>query len=90
MVTIRLARHGAKKSPFYHIVVAPSRNRRDGRHIERLGYFNPVAKGKDASTPCRINQERVAYWISKGASTSDTVREILRKYANTNTSASAS
>jgi small subunit ribosomal protein S16 len=79
MVTIRLARHGAKSSPFYHIVVTNSRNRRDGRHIERLGFYNPVASGK--AVPLQVDRERVAYWISQGAGTTDTVRELLRKHA---------
>jgi len=76
MVTIRLARGGAKKAPFYHMVVTDSRNRRDGRYIERLGFFNPVAKGQEERL--RVNKERVDYWISKGAQTSDRVAKLLK------------
>ena len=76
MVTIRLARGGAKKRPFYHIVVTDSRNRRDGRYIERLGYFNPVAKGKE--TKLLFDQERVDYWVSQGAQKSDRVEKLIK------------
>ncbi len=76
MVTIRLTRGGAKKRPFYHIVVADSRNRRDGRYIERLGFFNPLAKG--AEERLRVDKERVDYWISKGAQTSDRVAALVK------------
>ena len=75
MVTIRLARGGAKKRPFYHVVVADSRNRRDGRFIERLGFYNPVAaEGEEA---LRIDRERIAHWVGQGAKTSDAVNRIL-------------
>lgn len=76
MVTIRLARGGAKKRPFYHIVVTDSRNRRDGRYIERLGFFNPIAAGQE--TRLKVEKERVAYWVSKGAQTSDRVSKLLK------------
>jgi small subunit ribosomal protein S16 len=76
MVTIRLARGGAKKAPFYHMVVTDSRNRRDGRYIERLGFFNPVAKGQEERL--RVNKERVDYWISQGAQPSDRVAKLLK------------
>lgn len=76
MVTIRLARGGAKKRPFYNIVVADSRDRRDGRFIERIGFYNPVASG-NAET-LRVNQERLAYWQGVGAQLSDTVARIVR------------
>jgi small subunit ribosomal protein S16 len=79
MVVIRLARGGAKKRPFYHVVVTDSRNRRDGRFIERLGLFNPVASG-NAET-LRINQERLAYWQSQGAQCSDVVSQLIKKAA---------
>lgn len=79
MVTIRLSRGGAKKRPFYSIVVADSRKKRDGRFIERLGFFNPVAKG--AEEMLRINQERVDFWISKGAKPSDRVASLIKKNA---------
>ena len=79
MVTIRLARGGAKKRPFYHIVVTDSRNKRDGRFIERLGFFNPVAKG--AEEPLRIDRERVDHWLAQGAKASDRVAGLLKKSA---------
>jgi small subunit ribosomal protein S16 len=75
MVTIRLARGGAKKRPFYHIVVTDSRNRRDGRYIERVGFFNPQAKGGEVRL--NINQERIEHWVSKGAQTSERVNKLL-------------
>ena len=65
MVTIRLARGGSKKRPFYHVHVADSRVSRDGRFIERLGFFNPIARG--ASEGTRIDLERVDYWVRQGA-----------------------
>lgn len=76
MVTIRMARGGAKKRPFYHIVVTDSRNRRDGRFIERLGFFNPVATGQEERL--RIDQERVSYWVSQGAQPSERVAKLLK------------
>jgi len=76
MVTIRLSRSGAKKRPFYHLVVTDSRNKRDGKYIERLGFFNPV--GKESTENLRIDLERVDYWLSKGAQTSDTVSSLLK------------
>lgn len=79
MVTIRLARGGSKKRPFYHIVVTDSRSRRDGRYIERVGFFNPVAVGQE--TPLRIDRERVDYWVGKGAQTSDRVAALLKQSA---------
>ncbi len=79
MVTIRLARGGAKKRPFYHVVVTDSRNRRDGRYIERIGYFNPVAKGQEVRLT--IDAERAAHWVSKGAQTSERVAKLLKETA---------
>lgn len=79
MVTIRLAPSGAKKRPFYHVVVTDSRSRRDGRFIERLGFFNPIATGQEE--PLRINRERVAYWVGQGAQTSERVAKLLKKVA---------
>ncbi|MEN8170065.1 MAG: 30S ribosomal protein S16 [Pseudomonadota bacterium] len=79
MVTIRMSRGGAKKRPFYQIVVTDSRNRRDGRFIERVGFFNPVARGNEERV--RIDRERVEYWISKGAQTSDRVASLLKQQA---------
>ena len=77
MVTIRLSRGGSKKSPFYHIVVTDSRNRRDGRYIERLGFFNPMASGN--AEELRLDLERVDYWTSKGAQTSDRVAKLIKQ-----------
>ncbi len=78
MVSIRLTRGGAKKRPFYHIIVTDSRNRRDGRFIERLGFFNPIAKGNDE--PLRLNLERANYWIGVGAKPSDRVSNLIKSY----------
>lgn len=76
MVTIRLSRTGAKKKPFYHIVVTDSRNKRDGRSLERLGFFNPSATGQEV--PLKLDMERVDYWVSQGAQTSDRVAKLLK------------
>ena len=76
MVTIRLTRSGAKKRPFYHIIVTDSRNKRDGRYIERLGFFNPVATGGEV--PIRIDNERLEYWLSQGAKTSERVAKLIK------------
>ena len=75
MVTIRLARRGAKKRPFYHIVVADHRRARDGKHIERLGFFNPLAS--ESEEGFRINNERYEYWLSVGAKPSQRVEKIV-------------
>lgn len=76
MVSIRLSRAGAKKRPFYHLVVTDSRNRRDGRYIERVGFFNPVCAETEESM--RIDVERVDYWISQGAKPSPRVAALLK------------
>ena len=78
MVTIRLARGGSKKRPFYHVNVADSRVPRDGRFIERLGFFNPVARG--ASEGTRIDLERVDYWVRQGAQMSDRVKKLVKDH----------
>ena len=77
MVVIRLARGGAKKRPFYNIVAADSRNRRDGRFIERVGFYNPVATGGE--TGLRVNAERLAYWVENGAQLSATVARLVKQ-----------
>lgn len=77
MVIIRLARGGAKKRPFFNLVVADSRERRDGRFIERVGFYNPVAP--EGQETMRINSERVAYWQSKGAQLSDAVAKLVKR-----------
>ncbi len=77
MVTIRLARHGSKKSPFYHITVADSANRRDGRFVERVGFYNPVAQGH--AEGLRVDLERVDYWVSVGAQPTDIVKKLVKQ-----------
>jgi small subunit ribosomal protein S16 len=76
MVVIRLSRGGSKKRPFFNIVAADSRNRRDGRFLERVGFYNPVASG--AAEMLRVSHDRVEYWVSNGAQVSDTVTRLLR------------
>ena len=78
MVKIRLARTGAKKRPFYHFVVTDSRNSRDGRFIERLGFYNPIAVQNEERL--RIDRERIEYWRSHGAQTTEAVRKLLRQH----------
>ncbi len=76
MVTIRLSRGGAKKRPFYHIVVSDSRNRRDGRYIERIGFFNPVATGQEKKL--QLDLTRADYWLDKGAQPSERVAGLIK------------
>lgn len=77
MVTIRLARHGAKKSPFYHITVADRSSSRDGRFVERVGFYNPVAKGQ--AEVLRLDLERVDYWMGVGARPSERVAKLIKQ-----------
>lgn len=77
MVTIRLSRTGAKKRPFYHIVVTDSRNRRDGRFIERLGFFNPIATGGEVRL--NLDRERALAWVERGAIPSERVASLLKE-----------
>ncbi|PVZ16031.1 MULTISPECIES: 30S ribosomal protein S16 [unclassified Pseudomonas] len=79
MVTIRLARGGSKKRPFYHLTVTDSRNARDGRFNERVGFFNPVATGGEIRLS--VNQERVSYWLAAGAQPSERVAQLLKEAA---------
>ena len=79
MVTIRLARGGSKKRPFFHLTVTDSRNSRDGRDIERVGFFNPLARGQEERL--RVNSERVDYWVTQGAQLSDRVRQLIKSAA---------
>ena len=76
MVSIRLARGGSKKRPFNHVVVSDSRSPRDGRYIERLGFFNPQARGQEERL--RLDNERIDYWISKGAQPSERVSSLIK------------
>ena len=85
MVTIRLSRGGAKKQPFYHVVATDSRARRDGRYIERLGFYNPVARGD--ATSVQLNMERVDYWVGVGAQMSDSVAKIVKTKRKENAAA---
>ncbi|HEX5757294.1 MAG TPA: 30S ribosomal protein S16 [Arenimonas sp.] len=77
MVKIRLTRGGAKKRPFYHIIVTDQRNKRDGRAIERLGYYNPVAQGNEKRV--ELDTAKVQDWVSKGAQLTDKVRMLVKE-----------
>jgi small subunit ribosomal protein S16 len=79
MVRIRLSRGGALKRPFYHIVVTDQRNRRDGRYIERLGFFNPIAQGGEVRL--QVDAERTRYWLDQGALPSERVAKLLKQAA---------
>ncbi|WP_054673082.1 30S ribosomal protein S16 [Parasalinivibrio latis] len=79
MVTIRLARHGAKKRPFYQIVVADSRTSRDGRFIEKIGFFNPIAAGQEEKL--RLDLARVNHWVGQGATVTDRVAKLIKDAA---------
>jgi small subunit ribosomal protein S16 len=79
MVKIRLSRGGAKKRPFYHIVATDQRNKRDGRSLERLGYFNPIAGANE--TRIELDTARVQHWLDHGAQLSDKVRLLLKEAA---------
>ncbi|GIX22142.1 MAG: 30S ribosomal protein S16 [Gammaproteobacteria bacterium] len=78
MVTIRLSRGGSKKAPFYHITVTDSRSPRDGRYIERLGFYNPIARGGEEAL--RIDMARAEYWLARGAKPSDRVLSLFKRY----------
>ena len=78
MVKIRLARGGAKKNPFYSIVATDSRKRRDSGYIERIGYFNPVARGQEVRL--QLEEDRLSHWISQGAQISDRVKQLVKEY----------
>jgi small subunit ribosomal protein S16 len=87
MVVIRLARGGAKKRPFYNIVVADSRHRRDGRFIERVGFYNPIAGEREEAL--RLSLDRIEHWRHRGAKLSDTVAGLVKRAAGTATAAAA-
>jgi small subunit ribosomal protein S16 len=78
MVIIRLARGGTTKRPFYHVVVTDRRSPRNGRYIERLGFFNPIAAGGE--TRLRVDLARVDHWLSQGAQASERVSDLLKEY----------
>lgn len=82
MVTIRLTRGGSKKRPFYSVVVTDSRNARDGRFIERIGYFNPIARGGEVRL--QLQEERLGHWLSNGAQTSDRVQTLIKEFRKQN------
>ncbi len=81
MLAIRLSRGGSKKRPFYHVVATDSRNARDGKFIERLGFFNPIARGQEEEL--RLDLERIAYWQSHGGQVSDRVKSLIKQYKKT-------
>ena len=85
MVKIRLSRGGAKGRPFYHIVVADERKARDGRNIERVGFYNPIASGKDVRL--QLDAERIQQWVAKGAQLTDKVAVLYKEAAKTATAA---
>lgn len=78
MVVIRLSRGGTNKRPFYHVVVADQRRARDGRYLERLGFYNPIASGGDIYL--RLNTERLAYWTQCGAQASERVQDLIKEF----------
>lgn len=78
MVVVRLSRGGAKKRPFFNIVAADKQNRRDGRFIERLGYYNPIAT--ESETAFSVANERLAHWVSHGAQVSPTVQRLVKQF----------
>jgi small subunit ribosomal protein S16 len=78
MVTIRLTRRGAKKQPFYHVVVTDSRQRQGGMALEQVGYFNPIPAGK--ARALELNIERIDYWLSKGAKASERVTQLVKRH----------
>lgn len=85
MVTIRLSRGGSKKRPFFHINVTDSRKSRDGRYIERLGFFNPIARGQEERL--RVDSDRIEYWVSQGAQISERVKVLLKEAAKSEAAA---
>jgi small subunit ribosomal protein S16 len=85
MVVMRLSRGGAKKRPFYNLVVTDSRNRRDGRFVERIGFYNPVAAAHEEGL--RVALDRLAYWRQNGAQLSPTVTRLVKQYTAKTTAA---
>lgn len=78
MVVIRLARSGTKKRPFYHVIVADKRCARDGKYIERLGFFNPIAVG--GAVELQLEREKIDSWVTKGAKLSDKVKALVKQW----------
>ena len=78
MVVIRLSRGGTNKRPFYHIVVADHRCARDGRYLERVGFYNPIANGQEVYM--RIEKERLNYWLTQGAQASEKVQDLIKEF----------
>lgn len=87
MVTIRLTRRGAKKTPFYHVVVTDSRLRQGGAALEQVGFFNPIPTGKQQRL--QLDLTRIDYWLSKGAKPSERVAELVSKHRKTVVAAAA-
>jgi small subunit ribosomal protein S16 len=87
MVVLRLSRGGAKSRPFFNVVAADSRNRRDGRFIERLGYYNPIASANEQGL--RLSLDRIEYWTGQGAQVSPTVQRLIRQFAQGGAAAAA-
>lgn len=85
MVVIRLSRGGAKKRPFYHIVVTDSRKRRDGGYIERIGYYNPIARGQEVRL--HIDADKLSQWQKVGAQPSDRVSSLIKEHSKEKTAA---
>jgi len=81
MVIIRLSRSGSKKRPFYHVTVADSRVSRDGRFIERVGFFNPIARGAEEGV--RLELDRIDHWVKQGAQMSERVQSLVKTYRKT-------
>jgi small subunit ribosomal protein S16 len=86
LLAIRLTRRGAKKKPFYRIIVTEKRSKRDGRFVESIGYYDPCRNPADV----KLDQERVNYWLERGAQPSDTVRSIIKRNAGAASSAAES
>jgi small subunit ribosomal protein S16 len=86
MVVIRLARAGAKKRPFYHIVVTDHRQRRDSNYIENIGYYNPIARGQEV--PLHLELDKLEHWQKNGAQLSDRVASLAKKFKKAATAAS--
>lgn len=87
MVTIRLARHGGKKHPFYHVTVAEKSAKRDGRFIERIGFYNPLARGQEEEL--RLDIERTDYWLGSGAQPTERVRQLIARWRKLQAAATA-